>query len=231
MTTVGGGGRRRLVRAARRLGVMGAAAALTVALAQQSTTAAFTAQTGDTGNQASTAATFCTSPGSTTVGASADTTVYLANRTTPYGTSTDVGVGSSSGADGRVLVKFSLPALGARCTVTSATLRLYAHDPEAGRTIDAYRVDPAAPAWSEAATHWDNQPATTGTAVTSTALASAGWQKWTVTSIVTSLYTGTNSGLLLRDRTEGSGTAYWQLYRAREYGTAANRPQLVVTWG
>jgi hypothetical protein len=210
---------------------MWAAAAFTVLLAQHTTTAAFTTQTGDTGNQASTAATFCTSPGSTTVGASADTTVYLANRTTPYGTNTDVGVGSSSGADGRVLVKFSLPVLPTRCTVTAATLRLYAHDPDAGRTTDVYRVDPAAPAWSEATTHWDNQPATTVPAVSNASLASAGWQQWTVTSMVASFYAGTNSGFLLRDGTEGSGTAYWQLYRAREHGTVANRPQLVVTWG
>ena len=224
-------GRRAIVRAGRRLAVLGAAAVLTVALAQSTTTAAFNGQTGDTGNQATTASTFCTTPGTDTVGPSADTTVYLTNPTTTYGTSSDTGVGSASGADGRVLVRFSLPPARTRCTVTAATLRFYSHDPDAGRTIDVYRVDPAAPAWSEAATNWNNQPAPTGTAVSSASLGLAGWQEWTVTSMVTSFYAGTNSGFLVRDRTEGSGTAYWQLYRAREHGTAANRPQLLVTWG
>jgi hypothetical protein len=220
-----------MARSGRRLAVMGAAAAFTVLLAQHTTTAAFTAQTGDTGNQATTAATFCATPGSTTLGASADTTAYQANPSTTYGASAETGVGSSSGANGRVLVKFTLPALAARCVLTGATLRLHAHDPDAGRTIDVYRVDPAAPAWSEAGTHWNNQPATTGTGVGSASLAAAGWQEWTVTSMVASFYAGTNTGFALRDRTEGSGTAFWQLYGSREDATTANRPQLVITWG
>jgi hypothetical protein len=224
-------GRRRVLRSGRRLAVVGAAAAFTVLLAQHTTTAAFTAQTGDAGNSASTAASFCATPGGTTVAASADTTGYQQNPTTLYGTSVDIGAGSGSGANGRVLVKFALPGLGAHCVVTAATLRLYAHTPQAGRTIDVYRVDPAAPAWSEASTNWNNQPTTTGTAVGVASLASAGWQQWTVTSMVTSMYAGTNSGFLLRDRTEGSGTPYWQLYAARENATVANRPQLVLTWG
>ena len=103
--------------------------------------------------------------------------------------------------------------------------------PVAGRTIDVLRVDPSAPAWSEAGTHWNNQPATTGSAVASASLASAGWQQWTVTSLVTSAPSGTYSGFLLRDHTESSGTAYWQLYSAREHTTTTSRPQLVLTWG
>lgn len=213
----------------------GAAAALavglTVTLSQSTTTAAFTAQTSDTGNSVGTAASFCASPGGTTLIASADTTGYQQNPTTIYGTSVDVGVGSSSNANGRVLVTFTLPALAANCDITAATLRLYAHTPVTARTIDAYRVDPAAPAWSEAGTNWNNLPATTGTAVGSASLASAGWQQWTVTAMVTSFYAGTNSGFLLRDRTESSAGSPWQLYAARENATVANRPQLVLTWG
>jgi hypothetical protein len=218
-------------RLARPLAALVVAGGLTVGLTQHATTAAFTAQTADTGNSVTAAASFCATPGGSTVGASADTTGYQQNGNTGYGTSVDVGAGSGSGANGRVLVKFTLPALGANCVVTAATLRLYAHTPQAGRTIDVYRVDPAAPAWSEATTTWNNQPATTGTAVGVASVASAGWQQWTVTSMVATMYAGTNSGFLLRDRTEGSAPAYWQLYAARENGTAANRPQLVLTWG
>jgi len=221
----------RPARIARPLAALVVAAGLTVGLGQHATTAAFTAQTGDSGNSVTAAASFCASPGGSTLGAAADTTGYQQNPTTIYGTGVDTGVGSGSGANGRVLVRFSLPALGAHCVVTAATLRLYAHTPQSGRTIDVYRVDPAAPAWSEATTNWNNQPATTGTGVGAASLASAGWQQWTVTSMVTSMYAGTDRGFLLRDRTEGSGTPYWQLYGARENATTANRPQLVVSWG
>ena len=117
--------------------------------------------------------------------------------------------------------------------MTAATLRLHAHTPSAAaRTINVFRVDPVAPAWSEASTHWNNQPATTGTAVGSASLASAGWQQWTVTSLVTSFYAGTNSGFLLRDSVEGSGTrSVAALRRPRVRHRAASRPQLVLTWG
>jgi hypothetical protein len=213
------------------MAVLAGAAAFTVLLAQHTTTAAFTAQTGNAANSATTAASFCATPGSSTVAASADTTGYQQNPTTIYGTSGDIGAGSATGANGRVLVRFALPALGTHCVVTAATLRLYAHTPQAGRTVDAYRVDPTAPAWSEASTNWNNQPATTGAGVGVASLASAGWQQWTVTSMVTSMYAGTNSGFLLRDRVEDSATAYWQLYASRENATTANRPQLVLTWG
>lgn len=223
--------RPRAARLARPLAALVVAAGLTVGLGQHATTAAFTAQAGNSGNSVTAAASFCASPGGSTVGASADTTGYQQNPTTLYGTSVDTGVGSGSAANGRVLVRFSLPVLGAHCVITGATLRLYAHTPQSGRTIDVYRVDPAAPAWTEAATTWNNQPVTTGTAVGTASLASAGWQQWTVTSMVNSHYAGTNSGFLLRDRTEGSGTPFWQLYAARENGTVANRPQLVLTWG
>lgn len=223
--------RRRFLRLAGPAAALSVAAGLTVGLAQQATSAAFTATTGDTGNSVTAATSFCASPGGTTLTASADTTTYQQNPTTAYGSSVDVGVGSAGAANGRVLLKFTLPALGAHCVVTGATLRLYAHTPVTGRTIDAYRVDPAAPAWSEATTNWNNQPATTGAAVGAASLASAGWQQWTVTSMVTSFYAGTNSGILLRDRTEGSGASPWQLYAARENATTAQRPELVLTWG
>ena len=205
------------------------AAGLTVALTQATTSAAFTAQTGDTSNQVTASTNFCTSPGGTTLTASADTTGYQTNPTTIYGSSTDIGVGSGASANGRVLLRFTLPALASHCDITAATLRLYASGPTAGRTIDVYRVDPAG-TWSEAATNWNNFPATTGVAVGSASLGSVGWQQWTVTTMVTAFYAGTNSGFLVRDRVEGGG-GIWQLWSARENGTVANRPQLVLTWG
>jgi hypothetical protein len=228
-------GRRRVARSGRRLAVLGAAAAFTVLLAQHTTTAAFTAQTGDTGNTATTATSFCTAPGPQTVIATADTTVYQTNATTAYGTSAEIGVGSGSGANGRVLLRFPTPPPpGSHCALTAAKLRLHVHTPSATtRTIDVYRVDPLAPVWSEAATNWNNQPTatTTGAPVPSTSLGAAGWQEWPVLSMVTAHYAGPNSGFLLRDRSEGSASPQWQLYGAREYGTPGQLPELVLTWG
>jgi hypothetical protein len=207
------------------------AGALTVALTQNTTTAAFTAQAGNAGDQVTAATSFCASPGGTTVDATADTTGYQQNPTTAYGASTDIGVGSAVGANGRVVIQFALPALGTHCSITGATLRLYAHTPVAGRTIDVYRVNPAA-TWSEATTNWNTLPATAAdAAVGSASLASAGWQQWTVTSMVDAMVTGTNKGFLLRDRTEHNGSAVWQLWASRENATTAIRPQLVLTWG
>jgi hypothetical protein len=204
------------------------ASALTALLAQHATSAAFTASTADGGNQVTAAASFCASPGSTTLTASADSTGYQQNPTTTYGTSTSTGVGSQTGANGRVVVRFTLPALGAHCDVTAATLRLYANSPVAGATIDAYRADPTAPLWTEAGLTWNTLPAPAGTAVGSASLGVVGWQQWTVTSHVQTLYTTANNGFLLKDRTENAATGRWQLYDSDE---ATNKPELLITWG
>ena len=60
-------------------------------------------------------------------------------------------------------------------------------------------------------------------------LAAAGWQEWTVTSLMPGLYS-VNSGFLVRDRVDNSNPAGSQLYDSRNTGTAANRPQLVLAW-
>ena len=209
------------------LGV-GVAAGLTVLLAQHATSAAFTASTSDGSNQATAAASFCAAPGSTTLTAAADSTGYEQSPTTTYGTSTSTGVGSQAGANGRVVVRFTLPALGAHCDITAATLKLYANSPTAGATIDAYRADPTAPLWTEAGLTWNTLPAAAGSAVGSASLGAIGWQQWTVTSQVQTLYTTANNGFLLRDRTEGAATGRWQIYDSDE-GT--NKPQLLISWG
>ena len=52
---------------------------------------------------------------------------------------------------------------------------------------------------------------------------------WTVTSLVTTLYTTANNGFILRDRTEGAvAPGRWQYYDSDD---AVNKPQLVLTWG
>jgi hypothetical protein len=218
-------------RYARRLAAIGAAAALTVVLTENTTSASFTGVTGDTGNQVTAAAAFCSSPGGQTLAASGDTTGYQSSPTTNYGANVNIGTLSATGANGRLLIRFSLPAIPPHCVLTGATLRLYASTVTAGRTINAYRVDPAAALWTEAGATWDTLPPTTGTAVGSASLAAVGWQQWSMTSLIATLYTTTNNGLLLTDSVDNASPARTQLYESRESGTVAERPELVLTWG
>lgn len=204
-------------------------AALTTALTHSTTSAAFTAQTADGGNQVTASTNFCASSG-TTLAATGDTTGSEQNPTTAYGSVTAVAVNSEMAANARVLIAFPLPTLPNHCTLSGATLRLYASGPEAGRTVEVYRVDPAA-SWTEASTTWNTLPATIGAGVGSASLSGAGWQEWTVTSLVTAMYGSTDNGFLLRDRTESSWTGVQQLWGSREDATVAQRPQLVLTWG
>jgi hypothetical protein len=101
-----------------------------------------------------------------------------------------------------------------------------------GRLIDVYRVDPAAAVWTETSLTWGTKPAPTGSPVTSNSLGAAGVQQWTVTPLMAALYVGVNNGFVVRDQAESAlNTAFVQSYDSREAGTAANRPQLVLTWG
>lgn len=223
----------RRVRYARRLGAVGVVAVVTLVLAQNTTSASFTGTTGNAGNSVTAAASFCgSSAGGTTLYASEDTTGYQSNPTLNYGTNTQVGTVSASTANARVFLRFPLAGvLPAHCVLTGATLRLYANPPAASRTIDAYRVDPTAPVWTETGLDWSNMPAPTGTAVSSASLASAGWQQWSVLSMATAMVSGVNSGFFVRDSVDNASPSKSNLYDSRETTTPANKPQLVLTWG
>jgi hypothetical protein len=215
-------------RLGQRLAVLAAAAGLTAALAQTTTTAAFTAQT-DNGNTAATATTFCTSTGQT-VYADADSTGYEQNATTKYGSNVSTGVISLSGGDARVVLDFTLPSVPQHCAITGATLRLWVTSVSpTARTVEAYRVTPGS-TWTEAGVDWNSLPTTVvETPATSTSLsAPLAWQEWVVTDLVKAMNPATERGFLLKDSDENAGTMQRQVYDSDE-GT--NKPQLVVTWG
>jgi hypothetical protein len=221
--------RRILTRLALQALAAGMAVALTLALAGHSANGAFTARTGSSASSATASGNFCAMAGqSETLIATADTSGYQNNPAATYGSYADLGAISELGGNARALLRFGLPTR-SHCTLTEATLRLYANNPDGGRTIQVLRVDPATP-WSEAATVWNTMPSVVaGTAVDSPSRNSVGWQEWTVTSIVTSHYAGTNSGFLVRDSAEGAASpGFWQLYDSR---SKTNKPELVLTWG
>jgi hypothetical protein len=207
-----------------------AAVGLTMALAQQPVNGAFTGSSGSTGNQISTATTFCTSPSNATVTATADSYV-------DQGSPTSVGGGSDSfivvtgqvGSARRVYVRFDpLPTIPSGCTVSAATLRLFAESEVAGRTLGAYLADPGVATWTEAGLNWNNKPAALGTAATAVMPATDQYVPWTVTALVKDLYTLGNNGFVVRDQDETGGGA-WQQFNSRS--VASNKPQLYVAWG
>ncbi len=172
-------------------------------------------------------ATDCVSPGSTTVIANADAWIDQSSAGTNRGTDSVLKITSkATNLNTRAVVGYALPALPAGCTLTGATLRMYDKSPSAGRTLQAIRN---AAAFAEGTVNWTNQPATTGPAATATTPASAGWMSWNVTSQVQGMYSGVNGGFQIRDATE-NGAGVEQQFDSRE-GAAANRPQLIVTYG
>ncbi|HYU61289.1 MAG TPA: DNRLRE domain-containing protein [Solirubrobacterales bacterium] len=155
-----------------------------------------------------------------------DAYVDQASPTSNFGTATDLRVRSSSGANRRTLVQYSLPTAPLGCSVTSAQLYMYLNSGVTGRTLEAYRADAS---WTETGVTWNNQPGTTGTASTLASSATAGYKFWDVTSAVQGLYSGDpNNGFVVRDQTEGAATAAEQVYSS---STGANLPLLVVTFG
>jgi hypothetical protein len=199
-------------------------ALLAAAKTAAGTGANFSATSANPGNSFTAAASFGCTSGSQTVTASKDTYVAEDAPSGNFGTSSDLFVTSKTSANRRTLVGFNLPALPSGCSVTGATLRLFAASAVSGRTLYAYR---AAASWGETTATWSNQPATTGSAASTTS--GTGWRSWDVTSQVQAMYPpGSNNGFIVRDSTEGSAAAPEQKFDSREN---VNDPQLIVSWG
>ena len=118
--------------------------------------------------------------------------------------------------------------------------------PAACRTMDIFKVTAA---WTETVITWNNQPF--GAAINNPATASrsgsfnvgstAGCQNLaagvyvvggTVTPDVATFVSGASSNLgwMIRDDVEGSATTRTATFSAKELGTVAQEPQLVVTY-
>ena len=226
----------RWTRFARPLGAFGLAAALTAALTQSTTSASFTATTGDAGNKVSSAATFCASTGSASLSPVADTAAYQAQPNTKYGTATGigVGVGTTTSMNAYSFIAFAVATqqpLPARCRVTGATLTVFATTPTSGATIDAYRANAA---WDPGTLTWNTgRPGFAGTPASTTSLTTGttGWQTWDVTLLTQELYTGPDYGFALRDSATSAASSRYQTWDSMEGTTVLQRPKLDITWG
>jgi signal peptidase I len=200
---------------------LGGAAMLVLALVGVAL-AAFTDETGNGPGALAASSSFCSAPGTTTVNPVADSWVDENSDTTNFGTDTILKVRSQAAANGMAaLVRFALPTVPPGCSVTTATLRMYAASSAPARTIQVHN---AAAAWAEGSITWQNRPAITGTPATTTS--GLGWQQWTVTGLVADQYLGSSHGLVLSDAASG-GLGEEQQYQARDH---ANPPQLLVTF-
>lgn len=169
--------------------------------------------------------------GTVTAAANADSYISEASPNTNFDGQPSLRVSSplvsALGVDlgGRVntLVRFTLPDLGL-CSVTSATLRLYATSAASGRTLRAARVTSA---WDEATVDWNDGTTVTSTGATTTT-SGTGWREWSATAMVQAMYPGSNHGFMVQD----TGTALLaQVQVFDKRGGGGNPPQLVITYG
>jgi len=179
-----------------------------------------------------------------------DAHVQQANLTTNFGASTTMTVATGVNLNRRIHIRFDLggcsPVIPATATIRLATLRLYASTLAATcRTMAIFRVNSS---WTEAGVTWNNQPF--GTSINNPPLGSAtdtfdagtpvgcanrvvGYVTGAdVTTDVAAFVAGTatNNGWMLRDSSEGSATTYTNTFAAKNLGTLAQAPQLVVTY-
>jgi hypothetical protein len=147
---------------------MGAAATLTVVLAQNTTSAAFTAQTADTANQVTASPDFCTAPGrvdtlpSPAYPTVVDTGLYESQAGVNFSSDPKFGVVAPSGGRVRSLIKFTLPTRPSGCVVASATMKLHMTNGVAGASVVVYR---AAATWDPTAVRGASTPVSSSAAV------------------------------------------------------------------
>jgi hypothetical protein len=179
-----------------------------------------------------------------------DTTALQGTPNGNFGALNALTVSSGNGVNQRTYLRFDLtvcnPVIPALAIVRLATLRLYMSAvPPACRILDIFRVTAA---WGETTLTWNNQPfgttvnnPPTGSRVGTFSVGSpAGCQNQaagyvvggTLTADVASFVAGTatNFGWMIRDDTEGSSPTRTATFSAKELGTVAQEPQLVITY-
>jgi hypothetical protein len=173
-------------------------------------------------------------PTSSDITPSMDAQVVEGYPTSNYGDKSYLYVQSdSSGSylDERAWLQFDLSGIPAGATITSATLEMTAWKAQGGNlTVSAHSASDDS--WSESGINWNNQP-TIGSALDSTTLVSGqtGAYSWDVTSYVQTEYAGDQAAsLVLKADSEGSTTALTYAFESKEWGTASQRPRLIITY-
>ena len=159
-----------------------------------------------------------------TVAPTADTYANAGAPSTPYGTAGNL---SSRGSTAAVsYLRFPVPAAPAGTVLSKAVLRLTTTtDPLAG-SLDAHAVRLGASTWSETALTWGNRPLDLGAPVGTVAPGTLPRTAYDVPLAVDAV-----RGVLGRETVlTASSTGTDSLLVGSREGTAAARPQLVLTW-
>jgi hypothetical protein len=179
-----------------------------------------------------------------------DAEVAQLTPTVALGTGITTELSSTSSANERIYVRFDLsgcsPAIPAGATIKTAALRLYVTSlPNSCRTIDIFRVTSS---WSESAVTWNNQPFGTTINNPSNTTRSDSFNAGSTGSCqngstgyvtgadvpadVAAFIAGTanNYGWMLRDDSEDAASGRTTTFAAKELGTLAQAPQLVITY-
>jgi hypothetical protein len=186
----------------------------------------------------------------TTTTSVVDASLLQASPTSNFGTATTLTTSSATAANQRIHIRFDLaacnPAIPTTAIVRLATLRVYLTGvPSVCRTLDLFRVTAS---WTESGITWNNQPfgttlnnpatgsrsasLTVGTPVGCGNMVAGYVTGATVTSDVAAWVAGSasNFGWMIRDDTEGSATTRTATFSAKDLGTIAQVPQLLVTY-
>lgn len=171
--------------------------------------------------------------------AAADATVDGAplNADRNYGSLTTLTVRSSATGDARTLIRFDLSSCSIPQTavIESASLRLHLQSaPESTRTYAAHRLTAG---WNEidpSGVTWNNQPGAIAVATDTVATGTRNGVslQWDVAADVQAFVnlTAANRGWRLNDAAEGAPLGPRGTLTARESATAAQRPQLDITY-
>jgi hypothetical protein len=162
-----------------------------------------------------------------------DTYVYDTDPTANWGTLERVTAGSNASDIVRAYVQFSLAPIPTNAVIISARLSLYYwySVSAAVAPIGIYNVEES---WTETGVTWNNQP-DFGTGVLYTvnvpAAATNNFVNWYITDLVKAWQAGTvaNYGVMLKDTDEATPEA-WKRFYSSDWGTAAERPKLVITY-
>jgi hypothetical protein len=161
-----------------------------------------------------------------------DSSIDTAIQDQNYGSHYEIAAGTGSADTVRAFIQFDLDSIPEDAVVIDADLGLYYYRSVGGivtAPIGAYAV---LENWNEGSVTWNNQPDfSTTVEYTRTVPASVtnDFVYWSLDDLVEGWVDGTisNYGLVLKD-TDESTVEVWKGFRSSDWGTASERPKLVV---
>jgi hypothetical protein len=133
----------------------------------------------------------------------------------------------------RAYFQFNVVSIPADAVITNARLALWYVGSNTGLTvpIGAYQV---LGTWSESTIKWSNKPSSATTpeyTYTVPAAPTNNWVYWNITNMVTGWRNGsiTNYGVVLMDTNESTADD-WKVFYSSDWGTANQRPELIITY-